>query len=301
MAENESELKFDEMERDRLNRVVSALEAAIAASTPASRGALERGLNEARGRVQILDKKIADSRTEHEARSREQAALAITIAEREARLNTAEKQTFAGFLQKDFFTKSDFGSLESFYTKTWDRLSDRGKDEMSRRVWEGVRRGEYNFTDLPKVVREKETEWAYTTLVKRQRSSAGFEEIPAKDREDFIRAYESGWKEEAQKVLERDSFKQNMFRSAESKGVQQASVEIGRAADGNNVERIASVDMPKPANPAEGKSGGKAEMDLSGFNLEGAKLSEAPPEISSLEIKTATASTSKDNASLGRT
>ena len=298
MAEIES--KFDEMERDRLQAVVSALETALAVSSPASRSAVERGLQGAKGRVEFLNKKIKDAQVEQENHAREQAALAATLVERETRLNSEEKRTYAGFLEKGFFTKSDFGSLESFYAKAWDRLSERGKDEMSHRVWEGVRRGEYKFTELPRVVQEKEMERAHSRLKSSAIGTADESRIPAKDREDFIRAYEEGKREEAAKILERESFKENMFRHSESKGVKQASVEMGRAADGNNVERVASADMPKPAKPAEEKSAGKAEMDLSGFNLEGAKLSEAPAEISSAEIKAATASKAKGNALLGR-
>lgn len=91
-----------------------------------------------------------------------------------------------------------------------------------------------------------------------------------------------------------------MFLHSESKGVKQARIETGRAADRNDVERVASRDVTKPAGPVEGQSGGKAEMDPSAFNLEGTKLSEAPAEISSAEIKSATASAAKNNASLAR-
>lgn len=244
-------------------------------------------MQQARGRVQMLEKKISDSRTEQEARSREQAALAVAMAERETRLNASEKETFGGFLKKDFFTKSDFSSLESFYSKTWDRLSDRGKDEMSHRVWEGIRRGEYTFSELPKTVREKETEWAYTTLVNRQRSVSGMDAIPAGDREDFIRAYESGKKEEAQKVLERDSFKQNMFRSSESKSIKQASVELGRNAEGNDVGKLVSTKKTNENEQTEAKSGGKSEAELSAFTFNGVKLADVQQQGSSSDIPNA--------------
>ena len=75
---------------------------------------------------------------------------------KEAALNTKEKEQYSGFLKEDFFTKKDFGRLDDFYAHTWDRLSEGGKEQMSKRIWEGVRRNEYKFTDLPKDVQEKE-------------------------------------------------------------------------------------------------------------------------------------------------
>ena len=145
MTASETDSKFDEMERDNLQNMISAVEAALAGSTPASRGILERALHEARSRVGFLEKKIHDSHAEYKAKARVEASVAMEVAERETNLNAPEKQTFAGFLKQDFFTKRDFGSLESFYAKTWDRLSERGKDEMSHRIWEGIRRDEYKF------------------------------------------------------------------------------------------------------------------------------------------------------------
>lgn len=200
MTASETDSKFDEMERDNLQNMISAVEAALAGSTPASRGVLERALHGARSRVGFLEKKIHDSHVEREAQARVESSSAIAIAERESKLNATEKQTFAGFLQKDFFTKRDFDSLESFYAKTWDRLSESGKDEMSHRIWEGIRRDEYKFTELPKVVQEKEMERAYPRFRNSAIGTADESRIPAKDREDFIRAYDEGKRDEAAKV-----------------------------------------------------------------------------------------------------
>lgn len=299
MTESDNESKLDELERDSLLKAISEVETAKSVSTPGTRSVFENFLQNAKGRVAALEKNIQQSKAEHEARKQAEVAIAA-LAEKEAALSAAEKQTYSGFLTKEFFTKQDFGSLEKFYAQTWDRLSESGKDEMSHRVWEGIRKGQYTFKELPAKVREKETEWAYTTLVKREYSPACTGEIPKKDRDDFIRAYESGRKEECQEVLGRESFKQNMFRGAESKGVKQARVETGRAAAGDAVQQNASLDGPESAKTAEVKSGGKSEIDLSGFNLQGVKLSDAPREISSTDIKTAIASMAKNSASLVR-
>jgi hypothetical protein len=278
----EIESKFDEMERDRLQAVVSALETALAVSSPASRSVVERGLQGAKGRMEFLNQKIKDAQVERENLAREQAALVATLAERETRLNSEEKRTYAGFLEKSFFTKSDFSALESFYGKSWDRLSDSGKNEMSHRVWEGIRKGQYTFKGLPAKVREKETEWAYENLVKREHSPACTGDIPKRDRDDFIRAYEGGRKEECQEILGRESFKQNMFRGAESKGVKQASVEIGREELGKTTGLTIATARPVEQQPA--KTERDSVSDLSDLSLDGVKLADSPQRISSSDI-----------------
>jgi hypothetical protein len=59
--------------------------------------------------------------------------------EQETALNAQEKKTFAGFLSKKRFTRSDFSALERFYSTAYDKLSERGKDEMSQRIQAGMR------------------------------------------------------------------------------------------------------------------------------------------------------------------
>jgi len=295
----ESESKFDEMERDRLQAVVSALETALAVSSPASRSVVERGLQGARSQVEFLNKKLKDAQVERENHAREQAALVATLAERETRLNSEEKRNYSGFLEKSFFTKSDFGSLEQFYAKTWDRLSERGKDEISHRVWEGVRRGEYKFTELPKVVQQKEMERAYSRLRSSAIGSADETRIPAKDREDFIRAYEEGKREEAAKILERESFKQNMFRGAESKGVKQASVEIGRDEQGKTAGLAIATPRPAVAVQQQAKAERDSIGDISDLNLDGVKLADATQPISSSDMPNGKPQKGTDTPSLG--
>jgi len=81
--------------------------------------------------------------------------------------------------------------LDHFYAHSWDRLSEDGKDQMSRRIWEGVRRDEYKFADLSKDIQEKEESRAYKLLSVSPKQSANVMRIPQKDKNDFIRAYES--------------------------------------------------------------------------------------------------------------
>jgi hypothetical protein len=66
--------------------------------------------------------------------------LAAYDASSEPGLNDAERKVFASFLSKDRFSKSDFAILDKFYSTAYDKLSERGKDEMSKRTWGGTRR-----------------------------------------------------------------------------------------------------------------------------------------------------------------
>ena len=59
--------------------------------------------------------------------------------EKENGLTEAEKLKFAALLRKDKFSKADLAELDRFYKTSYDKLSERGKDELSKRIWGGVR------------------------------------------------------------------------------------------------------------------------------------------------------------------
>ncbi len=60
-------------------------------------------------------------------------------AEQETALTAEEKKTFASFLKKRRFTRADFPALDKFYSTIYDKLSERGKDEMHNRIKAGER------------------------------------------------------------------------------------------------------------------------------------------------------------------
>jgi hypothetical protein len=248
MSESDFEVRRAEMEMDNLQRTIADVETALAVSTPGTRPLWENCLQNAKGRVGVLEKKIKDAQEARETHEREQAAIAA-LAQKETALSSREKETYSGFLKEDFFTKKDFGPLEQFYEKTWDRLSKDGKDEMSHRVWEGVRKGQYTFGELPPAVREKEAKQAYRLLHDSKINVAGVDEIPEKDRQDFVRAYEAGKKDDAEKVLERESFKKAMFLGGESKGVK--SVEASKRRESESEQLLAGVKPAEPGSVAE--------------------------------------------------
>lgn len=59
--------------------------------------------------------------------------------EQETALNAEEQKTYIRFFKKPRFTRADFPALEKFYSGAYDRLTERGKDEMSKRVDAGTR------------------------------------------------------------------------------------------------------------------------------------------------------------------
>ncbi len=295
MADNDSELRFDEMERDNLQSAISAVEAVLTASSPGTREPLENFLRNAKGRVLVLEKKIKDTKLEQEDHAREQMALS-DLAARETALSAKEKEAYNGFLKEDFFTKRDFARLSEFYAHTWDRLSEGGKNEMSHRIWEGIRRDQYKFSDLPQAVQEKEEDRAYTVLKKRETQVGAPDRIPAVDREDFIRAYEAGKRKDAGVILDRPSFREQMFLGQDSAPIHSRAAEVGGEAQAaamrdNSAESPTVTDSEARPLPV---SRAKANVDASGLKLDGMQLTALPPDVSSAGLPNARLPKSRD-------
>ena len=155
MAATEFDILRDEQERSYLLRSIAAIESAIAAAMPGTRRILENTVENARKRVTTLDKKIEESKVEHAAAEQAQNAAAA-LAAKETKLNASEREAYRGFLEESYFTKRDFGKLDEFYTHGYDRLSEGGKEEMSKRIHEGIKRGEFKESDLPESVLKRD-------------------------------------------------------------------------------------------------------------------------------------------------
>lgn len=272
--------KSDELEYASLQSSIASAERALRSSGGSSIF-LRNFVENAKARMEVVERKIKEAQ-EKDARVEEEAKAYLTHkreAERETALSEGEKQTYDSFLRKDFFTKNDFRRLDQFYSQTWERLTENGKTEMSHRIWEGIRRDEYTFTELPKSVREKETKQAHNLLRDHSMGPESTLAIPEKDRNDFIRAYESGREEEAGKILERESFRKNMFKETSSKPIKDVSAELKRnatimAKNLTATDRSANGDGNLPAN----------KIDISGVSLEGITLAEAPEQPSAPTI-----------------
>lgn len=87
-----------------------------------------------------LEAGIAEWAVDKEKRTQNQTKeITAYTPELEKSLSPAERKVFSDFLRKDRFTRSDFSALEKFYSGPYDRLTERGKDELSRRVHAGTR------------------------------------------------------------------------------------------------------------------------------------------------------------------
>jgi hypothetical protein len=209
MADGDIDKKLNEIEQKNLQTLIATVETALAASTPGTRSLLENALNNAKARVGVLETKIKEAHEKSEGRAREDAAIAALVAN-ETALSEQEREEYGEFLRKEYFTKRDFAGLEHFYAQTWERLSEGGKDEMSQRVWEGIRRDEYAFSELPESVRKKEAERLFGQIVSGKSEASMIEQIPSTDRDDFVGAFGSGDRQHAYKILDRESFAKNV-------------------------------------------------------------------------------------------
>ena len=298
MAETDRISEADRIECASLERAVSDVERTLLSYPLGTRPFFNAFLQNAKARLGFLETRIQEAEREQREHATNEVAL-VALANKERALNAQEKEAYSGFLKEDFFTKKDFGVLEQFYAKSWDRLSEGGKNQMSHRIWEGIRREEYAFSELPQWVREKEAKHAYMRLRDSTIGSADAARIPEQDRKDFIRAYESGKREDAEKILERESFKNGMFRGPESRSINHARVDTGRDAEGAVVgKRIAAGIVPDGAVPRTGKDAGNANLDLSDINLDGLKLTEGSSAPSSAEIPRGETAPAKSGPSL---
>jgi len=205
--------ELDKAEYESLQASVANAETGLTFASENTRQVLNDFLNGARGRMVALEKKMKDAK-EEEIREKETADVVVAEqkmkVERETALSSSEKETYGHFLSEEFFTKKDFGQLEKFYAHSWDRLTEGGKEEMSERVWEGIKRHEYTFDELPQVVQKDESKQLYMELTGKAKAPPGAANIPEQDKADFVHEYEAGDKKGVAKVLSRKSFSENL-------------------------------------------------------------------------------------------
>ena len=253
----------------KLQDTVLEVEKLLAGSPQGVNPLLATFLANAKKRIEVLEHEIKEA----EEKVRVEQAVAAKTAEAEAALNQDEKNIFAGLLKKDFFTKHDLPEVDSFYKRAWDKLTEGGKGELSHRVWEGIRHGEAKFSELLDNIKEKEAKRLYELLNKHEDVSTQAAQIPESDRKDFIRAFESGKKEEAYQILDRQSFTNNVSVSREIKSVDaQASREV-------DSKSIASAAITKTSDAAKetglDDSPSIGDFDLDAIKIKGVKLADA--------------------------
>ncbi len=254
----------EEAEYWRLQEMVSRLETMLNFGGNVDgtvTGMLLRGITGAKqqmARIEGDEEKRAVEEKETATRQRE---INLVLVARETALNEAEKREYGALLEHEYFTKNEFGQLGHFYRHSYDRLTDGGKAEMSHRVWEGVRHGQYRFNELPDPVKEKEAQQVQNGLQGAKSSAGDLSAIPESDKADFLRARKNGEREQSYQVLNRQSFAEHVDTThAEPAHEPVASHEMGSKKnplqDTQGLDGIAANLQP-PLSDRAGVSAGK--------------------------------------------
>ena len=111
MAVSDDESKFDEMERDNLQSAISVLERRVNVFEQGEASLLAPILQNMKGRVATLEKKIKESQVGKENHAKEIVQY-VQAVEKEKALSAPEKETFSDFLKEEFFTKNDSTAIE---------------------------------------------------------------------------------------------------------------------------------------------------------------------------------------------
>jgi len=266
-------------ERWRLAEIVDRLERVLRAAQT-SGGSLDTSIlvsniESLKDRMEIVEREVAISQEEKNQLTVREAAM-VYLMERETALTHNEREQYGAFLSREFFTKDDFGSLAGFYENTWDRLSEDGKAQMSHRVWEGVRQEQYQFSELPEAVKEKEGQRLYQALKNEVALAGQLERIPQADRHDFVTAWQSGKHEEAYQVLNRSTFTDNV---AVSPNTMNSTSAVGH----DLTEGVAVRKTEKTETQTEEKSRATGTVDVLSIDIQLADAntqSVAPPRLS---------------------
>ena len=258
--------KIDEIESWKLQARISDLEHQLSssgASVRSSTSMLLEILNDAKRQLTGLQMKEQSHNEDERRKADAQLVAVVQLVAQETALNQRERQQYGAFIQKEFFTKNDFTALEDFYASAWDRLTDGGKAQMSHRVWEGVRRDEYQFSELPDELKEKEAQSVRDKLSGLKHMPPEMNNISATDRNDFTRAWDSGRKNEAYTVLDRPSFAENV--ALVSAPILERSGEVNQASCRRkiaDIEQVTDVEAPQAPQTPERKSGKAISADL---------------------------------------
>jgi hypothetical protein len=256
----------DQMESRKLQAAIADIENKLfngGASERSSTSMLVKMLNDAKNELNSVEENVKKHHDEEQRKVQAEVAAVVYLVSRETALNELEREQYGAFIARDFFTKADFNNLDEFYTHTWDRLTEGGKAEMSQRVWEGVRRDEYEFTDMPESVKQKEAMLLRDSLGAGDRPLGKLEQIPEQDRVDFIQACDSGNRKEAYKVLDRPSFAEHVSRSPE---VAASKAAVNDRAANTQEAKVAETKTEKPN--GTGSTPSAETLDFTDIDLE---------------------------------
>lgn len=243
--------QLDEVEYSRLAAQVQEIENLVGSGQSGDVGdLLKHFLHNAKSRMEEIRHDEVRAEVEKKEQKAKENANVAQLAEMEHYLSAEEKRQYAGFLKLDYFTKANFEGLEDFYANSWDKLSEGGKDQMSARVWEGIRRKEYTFDELPHIVKEKESERMYMQLTGKLEPSSSLQSIPSQDRADFVREYGAGNEKAASKILSRPAFaeyspdtRDDAATKAASSSIKETSAEQKAASSASPEELLSAADL----------------------------------------------------------
>jgi hypothetical protein len=228
---------LDEAEYQKLADAVLAAERFAASDPNIRQDAVAAFTQPSKKRLETLERQgisAYGSDDERRKKANDTSAIASMVMQ-ESQLNEQEKETYAGFLHKEYFTKKDFGALADFYADggAYERLSALGKKHMSERIWAGIERGEFSHGDLPEPARRKDEDQVYNFLQNPETAPQSIKNIRPETRAEFIREYEAGNHDAARKVLSgKDLFEKD------SKSLSQAASE--RSDEAGTAEKLAS-------------------------------------------------------------
>ena len=60
------------------------------------------------------------------------------LTDHEKSLSGPERKQYAALLQHERFSKAEFSTLDQFYKTAYDKLTEQGRAEMSKRIWAGT-------------------------------------------------------------------------------------------------------------------------------------------------------------------
>lgn len=257
-------VEANEAELARLDKLISELQWQIfnaGGFQAASTSMLVKRLSEVQSRSTWAhhdEQHEKDKKVQSEQREQ---SIAIAKAECELALTLSEQREYASLLTCEFFTRSMFPRLDGFYNNTWDRLSEGGKAEMSKRVWESVRQGQYKFHELPDSVKDKEAKQVACYLT--HDSTKGFfaNEIKEADRNEFLKAHAAGCKAESYQVLDRPEFARAVA-NCDAKQLAAAIQRRGKEVDARPAASpLASSNVASTAKSSPSPGLGSMELD----------------------------------------
>ena len=258
--------EIDKAEYQRIETAIKATEDKMASNPHIRQNASAAITEPAKRRLETLDREghgLLNPDNDRKKQSIEAAQIAILVLQ-ESHLNSAEKQTYGGFLQCEYFTRSDFGKLEEFYADggAWDRLSPEGKKQMSDRFWGGIEQGEYTLDETPDNVRKKEVGQLAYYLEHPEQAPESIKRMNPKSKEEFLEARKAGNETAALEILNN----RDLFESSTKVMTQEAS-ERSELASGEKAAQVAKAEKAEDAGASLDSDRGPEGRSFASFEI----------------------------------